>query len=83
MARKTIGDRRADTIARMDALKKELAELDAKAGERIGKLAVRAGLADLDLDDDALMKEFQALAGRFQGKRKEPARASKAHDDPA
>ena len=58
MARKTIGDRRADTIARMDALKRELAELDARAGERIGKLAVRAGLADLDLDDDALMKEL-------------------------
>ena len=83
MARKTIGDRRADTIARMDALKRELAELDAKAGERIGKLAVRAGLADLDLDDDALMREFQALAGRFQSKRKEPGGSSSAADDPA
>lgn len=71
MARRTIGDRRAETLARMETLKKELAELDAKAGERMGRIAVRAGLADLDLDDDTLLREFQAIAGRFQGKRKQ------------
>ena len=72
MTRKTLGERRAEKLAQMEALKKELAGLEAKAGERIGKLAVRAGLAELNLDDETLVKEFQALAGRFRGNRKEP-----------
>jgi hypothetical protein len=67
MPRKTLTDRRAEKLAQLDAIKKELAALESKAGERLGKLALKAGLADLDLDDDTLLKEFQALAGRFRG----------------
>ena len=72
MARKSLGDRRAEKLAQMEALKKQLVELDAKAGERLGKLAVRAGLADLNLDDETLVREFQALAGRFRGNAAQP-----------
>ncbi|MBD4685218.1 hypothetical protein GUG36_05995, partial [Xanthomonas citri pv. citri] len=36
--------------------------------ERIGKLAIKAGLVDLDLSDDQLSTEFAAMAARFQGK---------------
>jgi len=67
LAQKTLGERRAEKLAQMEALRKELAALESKAGERIGKLAIRAGLADLNLDDETLVKEFQAIAGRFHG----------------
>ena len=83
MVRKTITERRAEKLAQMDALKKELASLETKAGERIGKLAVRAGLADLSLDDDTLVKEFQAIAGRFRSGKAKPDTAHPASPDPA
>jgi hypothetical protein len=83
MAKKTIVERRAEKLAQMDALKKELAALETKAGERIGKLALRAGLADLNLDDDTLVKEFQAIAGRFRPGKTEPDTAHPASPDPA
>ena len=70
MSRKSIVERRADKMAEMEAIRRELVQLDAKAAERIGKLAVRAGLADIDLEDDAWVKEFQALATKFHGRAK-------------
>lgn len=77
MPRKSLIDRRAEKLAQLDTIRKELAALETKAGERLGKLALKAGLADLSLDDDTLLKEFQALAGRFRhaanGPQPEPA----------
>jgi hypothetical protein len=67
MPRKSLTDRRAEKLAQLDAIRKQLAALETKAGERLGKLALKAGLADLALDDDTLFKEFQALVGRFRG----------------
>jgi hypothetical protein len=52
MPRKSLTDRRAEKLAQLDAIKRDLAALETKAGERLGKLALKAGLADLDLDDD-------------------------------
>ena len=66
MPRKSLTDRRAEKLAQLDAIKKELAALELKAGERLGRLALKAGLADLDLDDDTLIEEFRAIAGRFR-----------------
>jgi len=66
MARKKANERRAEVLAALEAAKRDVAELEAKDAARIGKLAVRAGLADLDLDDAILLKELQALAGRFR-----------------
>jgi hypothetical protein len=83
MARKSLGDRRAEKLAQMEALKKQLAGLDAKASEHLGKLAVRAGLADLNLDDETLLREFQTIAGRFRGNQKEPKPAAPSPADPA
>lgn len=64
MARQPLAERRAATRAKIAALKAEIAKMDAIAAERIGRLAVRAGLADLALDDDALLREFEAIAAR-------------------
>ncbi|MGI4745731.1 MAG: TraC family protein [Janthinobacterium lividum] len=83
MARKTIDSVRADKLAQLDAIRKEVLELDAKVGARIGKLAVKAGLADLGLEDDILTAEFAAIAGRFQAKQKKPNQPAARPDDPA
>ena len=64
MARQPLAERRAATRAKIAALPAEIAKMDAIAAERIGRLAVRAGLADLALDDDALLREFEAIAAR-------------------
>ncbi len=71
MMRKTLNERRVEKPAQINALKQELAHFENKAAERIGKIAMRAGLGDLDLKDETLLKEFQAIAGRFQSSRKE------------
>lgn len=76
MARKSLAERRAEKLAQLDALRKELAQLENKAAERIGRIAVRAGLADLDLDDEQLAQEFAAIAAKFR-----PASAKPAHTD--
>lgn len=72
MARKKANERRAEVLAALEAAKRDVAELEAKDAARIGKLAVRAGLADLDLEEATLLKEFQALAGRFRGNGTQP-----------
>jgi hypothetical protein len=77
MPRKSLTDRRAEKLAQLDSIKKELAALETKAGERLGRLALKAGLADLDLDDEKLLEEFRAIAGRFR-----PA-ANGAHQEQA
>lgn len=66
MPRKSLTDRRAEKLSQLDAIKKDLAALETKAGERLGRLALKAGLADLDLDDDRLLEEFRAIVGRFR-----------------
>jgi hypothetical protein len=50
------------------------------AAKRLGKIALRAGLADLDIEDAALLKEFQPIAARFRGGAKVKAgEAAPAH----
>jgi hypothetical protein len=75
MARQTASERRAAALAALESAKRDVAELEAKDAARIGKVAVRAGLADLDLDDATLLKEFQAVAGRFRDNGTKPARS--------
>ena len=66
MPRKSLADRRAEKLAQLDASRRDLAALEVKAGERLGKLALKAGLGELDVDDDTLLEEFQAVAARFR-----------------
>lgn len=67
MARKNLSERRAEKIAQLAALEAEIASLEEAAAKRLGKLAVRAGLADLDLKEAELLREFAAIAARFRG----------------
>lgn len=65
MARKTLTERRAEKLNQLNTLKRELAQMEDEAAKRLGKLALRAGLADIDIEEGTLLKEFQAIAARF------------------
>ena len=67
MPRTNIVERRAKKLSQIQKLKEELAKLEDQAADRIGRLAVKAGLGDLDLDDDDLAKEFVSIASKFRG----------------
>jgi hypothetical protein len=80
MARKTLTERREEKLAQLDTLKREIAHMEELAAKRLGKIALRAGLAELDIEDAALLKEFQAIAARFRGGAKVKAgEAAPAH----
>jgi hypothetical protein len=68
MARKTLTERRSEKLEELERIKNELARLESRAAERIGRLALRAGLADLDVSDEQLSKEFAAIAAKFQAR---------------
>ncbi|MBC6942055.1 MAG: hypothetical protein DWB45_04950 [Xanthomonadales bacterium] len=76
MARKTLAERRSEKLDELERIKSDLARIEERAAMQIGKLAVRAGLADLDIEDEQLAKEFAAVAAKFQsrsGKKDKPA----------
>jgi hypothetical protein len=52
-----------DEIAR---LQQQLDAERAKEADRLGNLAVKAGLADLDVSDRDLLKALKEVADRFQ-----------------
>lgn len=66
MAQKTLAERKAEKLAELNRIKADLAKLESKAAERIGKIAIAAGLGDVDIDDAALRKEFEAIASKFR-----------------
>ena len=66
MARKTLSERKADKLAELNRIKSELADLENKAAEKIGKIAIAVGLGDLEIDDAQLRKEFEAIASKFR-----------------
>jgi hypothetical protein len=66
LAKKTLVIRRTEKLAQLDALKLQIARMEEKAAIRLGRLAARAGLADLDLKDDELLRGFKAMAARFR-----------------
>ena len=57
---------RAEILADIEDLKKQLAESEERDERRIGKLANKAGLLDLDISDEELAKAFAELAARFR-----------------
>lgn len=52
-----------DEIAR---LQERLEEERGKEAERLGSIAVKAGLADLEISDRELLKALKEVAARFQ-----------------
>jgi hypothetical protein len=78
VARKTLSTQLAEKQAQLGTLREEIAKIQNKAANRIGRLAVRAGLADLDIEDADFIREFQAIAARFRGGEEVEARQGEA-----
>ncbi|WP_420248579.1 TraC family protein [Citrobacter sedlakii] len=65
MARKTLSERRADALSELETAKTRLAKLDNEAAERIGRIAIKSGLVNLDLTDDQIREEFDKIVERI------------------
>lgn len=60
----------------IERLHEQLKAAETKEAERIGRIALKAGLGDLDIDEQKLADVFAEMAGRFQKgaeKRSKPA----------
>ena len=66
----------------IERLQEQLKLAETKEAERIGRLALKAGLGDLNVSDAELVAGFEEMAKRFQAGRKqkapEPAARSQA-----
>jgi|GEM_PF-1993237 len=61
MARKNLNDRRAAARRELEEAQAKFAKLQNETAARIGKLAVRTGLTDLDLSDDEIKTAFEEI----------------------
>jgi hypothetical protein len=61
-----------DEIAR---LQEQLKQAETREAERIGRIALRAGMGEIEVEEGALLSAFEEIAGRF---RKGGSRTTKA-----
>ncbi|MEE4130518.1 TraC family protein [Pseudomonas viridiflava] len=66
MARKTLAERRSDALSELETAKARLAKLDNEAAERIGRIAIKSGLVNLEITDDRIRKEFDNIVERIR-----------------
>jgi len=75
-------------------LQDQLRQAETREAERIGRIALRAGLGEIEIEETALLASFEELAGKFRdgsgggsGKRRgdgrKPAAAANAPGTPA
>lgn len=70
MARKTLNARRIEAQRELEEAQARLTKLQNEAATRIGRIAVKTGLADLGLPDDEIKLEFEKIISvRKQGER--------------
>lgn len=62
----------SDIDAQIIELQNRRKELMGKQAERLGRIAMAAGLADLDIDDSELKAAFGEIAARFRGRTPKP-----------
>lgn len=48
-------------------LQDQLKAAETREAERIGRIALKAGLGEIDIDEAALQAAFEDIAGRFRG----------------
>jgi len=68
-----IGECKMAKVSRVSKIQDEIARLQerleeerGKEAERLGSIAVKAGLADLEISDRELLKALKEVAARFQ-----------------
>ncbi|GGG06992.1 MULTISPECIES: hypothetical protein [Cysteiniphilum] len=62
--KKTPQERKADIQKQIDELKKLEAKIDKDRADKVGKLALKYGVTDLE--DDIIEKEFKAIAEKYK-----------------
>jgi antirestriction protein len=60
-------------VSEIAALTKKLREHDKAEAERIGNIALKAGLGSINITDEALAREFEAIVTRFRAEHPEVA----------
>lgn len=48
-------------------LQEQLRQAETREAERIGRIALRASLGEIEIDEAALQAAFEEIAGRFRG----------------
>lgn len=66
MARKTLAERKAAAQSELKTLQERMAKLEAEEVARIGKIALKAGMGDLNLDDDEMLAALQKFVASFR-----------------
>lgn len=64
MARKTLNARRIEAQRELEEAQARINKLQNEAATRIGRVAVKTGLADLGLSDDEIKSEFEKIISR-------------------
>lgn len=59
-------------------LQEQLKAAETREAERIGRIALKAGLGDVEIDEAKLLEGFEELAKRFQGARSNRRKATPA-----
>lgn len=59
-------DRRVAARQELEVAKAKYAKLEKETAERIGRLAIKAGLPDLDITDERLKTEFDNIASKYK-----------------
>lgn len=48
-------------------LQEQLKQAETREAERIGRIALKAGLGEIEIEEAALQEAFEEVAGRFRG----------------
>ena len=56
--------------AELEQQRAKIAAAEEAAGARVGRLSIKAGLAELRVDDETLLKALEELAERFRNSQK-------------
>lgn len=59
-------------------LQEQLKQAETREAERIGRLALRAGLGDIEIEEGDLVAAFEEFAGRFRKGGGRPSKAASA-----
>lgn len=62
--------------AEIEKLNRELAQAEAREGERLGALAVKAGLHEIEASEPELVKALKELTARFRTAPKQSAQTA-------
>lgn len=64
-----------DEISR---LQEQLKQAETREAERIGRVALKAGIGEIEIEEGALLSAFEEIAGRFRKGGSRPAKEATA-----